>query len=81
MWINAGAVRDAAAEVSPHAPVDNFRPWLCRGCEFLAVGFGDDQRRVVRGDGHAIREGEAMGKLASRAIPRILRYYENTGVV
>jgi hypothetical protein len=36
--------------------------------ELLAVGLRDDEGRIVRGDGHAVGEGEAVGHLASGAV-------------
>src|SRR5215218_7146281 len=41
---------------------------MSKGGELPAVGLRDDEGRIVRGDGHAVGEGEAVGHLASGAV-------------
>jgi hypothetical protein len=36
--------------------------------EPVGVGLGEDERRAVRGAGHAVGEGEPAGGLADRAV-------------
>src|SRR5258705_3748499 len=65
----ANAVGDAVAEIGPHSLVRQAA--LNRdveGCEFLAVGLGADERRVVWCDRHPIGKSDAIGHLSSRTI-------------
>ena len=43
---------------------------MSNAVSLLAVGLGDDQRRVVGRDGHAVGERDAVGHLPSRAVGR-----------
>ena len=44
------------------------RRWWCRRRANRWVGLGEDERRAVRGAGHAVGEGEPAGGLADRAV-------------
>ena len=69
LGVETDAVGEVAAEVSPYPPVrQSTVDRDIEGREPLAVGVGNDQRSVVGRHGHAIREGNAVGHLSSRAI-------------
>src|SRR5439155_20657752 len=67
--VETDAVRDAVAEVGPHAPVGQAAVrGDVEGGEPLGVGLGDDQRSVVGCDEHAVGEREVVCDLASGAV-------------
>src|SRR5262249_17120865 len=67
--VEADTVGDAVAELGPPAPVRQAAVSTdVKGGKPLTVGLGDDQSCVVGRHGHAIRKGDAIGYLSSRAI-------------
>ena len=67
--VDADAVRNAVAEVSPHTSIRQGA--VCSDVESgepLPVRLGDDQRAVVGRHGHAIEKGNIIGYTSSRSI-------------
>ena len=67
--VGTDAVRYPVAELGPHPPVRQASVGRdVERREPLGIGLGDDQRPIVGHDEHAVREGQAVGDLASRAV-------------
>jgi hypothetical protein len=69
--VEADAVGAAVAKVGPDTAVRQVSLGAYgEGGQSPGVGFGDDHRRVVRGDRHAVGEGEAVSDLTDGAVRR-----------
>src|SRR5579859_910201 len=69
--IDTDAIGSAIVQISPHPTVRQTAISSdVEGREFLGIGLSDDEGRVIGRDGHAIREGDSIRYLTSRAVRR-----------
>src|SRR5205807_9770040 len=73
--IETDAIGDAVAQIGPYSAVRQIAiDGNVEGCELLAMGLSNNQRRIVGRYNHAVRKGEVGSHPLNRAVWRDERH-------